>query len=117
MKILGVSANPETRMRAPRVISWSLSLGSRLRVKSTRYYGNAAGRDLMLCSVAQMTGQWDDDSSMAKFQTIIYLLGLLVRNPAIYFVLILNEEALLMGFNIDGSQVRVRRLWRCRQFW
>ena len=102
-------------MRAPRVISWSLSLGSRLRVKSTRYYGNAAGRDLMLCSVAQMTGQWDDDSSMAKFQTIIYLLGLLVRNPAIYFVLILNEEALLMGFNIDGSQVRARRLWRCRQ--
>ena len=43
---------------------------------------------------------------MAKFQTIIYLLGLLVGNPAIYFVLILNEEALLMGFNIDGSQVR-----------
>ena len=51
----------------------------------------------MLCSVAQMTGQWDDDSSMAKFQTIIYLLGLLVRNPAIYFVLILKGEALLMG--------------------
>ena len=75
------------------------------------------GRDSMLCSVAQLPGRWDDDSRMAKFQTIIYLLGLLVGNPAIYFVLILNEEALLMGFNIDGSQVRVRRLWRCRQFW
>ena len=39
-------------------------------------------RDVMLCSVAQLPGLWNDDSRMARFHTIIYLLGLLVGNPA-----------------------------------
>ena len=36
------------------------------------------GRDLMLCSVAQLPGQLNKGYRMAEFQTIIYLLGLLV---------------------------------------
>ena len=51
----------------------------------------------MLYPVAQLTGQLNKGSRMAKFQTILYLFGLLVGNPAIYFVLISNGEALLMG--------------------
>ena len=50
----------------------------------------------MLCSGAQLPGQLNKGSRMAKFQTIIYLFGLLVGNPAIYFFLILNGEALFM---------------------
>ena len=46
-----------------------------IRASGTGYYGMVGrlGRDSMLCSVAQLPGQGDDDSRMARFQNIMYL--------------------------------------------
>ena len=71
----------------------------------------------MLCSVAQLPGLWNDDSRMTGFHTIIYLLGLLVGNPAIYFVLILKGEALLMGAIWMGRRLEPDASGDADNFW